>query len=149
MTIPNTISSLTGTWSSINHLWLDPSKPARTSDATAEICHILNNQTIEISYTWDIEDQPQAGRLLIQQNQAAEPIHAVWFDSWHMAHQFMVMSGKQTDKGIFLEGSYAAPPGPDWGWQITVETQERGWKLQMFNVTPDGQATLAVESIFK
>lgn len=146
MAIPSSISELSGKWQSINHLWLDPSKPARTSDSTAEVSQILNGQTLEIAYTWADKGKPQAGRLLINQTKDGEPVQAVWFDSWHMANQFMVMSGSQTENGVFLEGSYAAPPGPNWGWQIGIEVQDGGWRLQMFNVTPDGQADLAVEA---
>jgi hypothetical protein len=48
---------------------------------------------------------------------------------------------------ILLRGSYQAPPGPDWGWRITI-TANSGKDLQivMHNCTPEGAEELAVQA---
>jgi hypothetical protein len=49
--------------------------------------------------------------------------------------------------GISVQGSYPAPPGPDWGWRIVVEPREgAGFRLEMRNVTPEGEEAIAVEA---
>ncbi len=54
------------------------------------------------------------------------------------------------DKGaVRVKGSYAAPSGPDWGWQITIEPGQGSWRLVMHNVTPAGEAFLAVETVYQ
>jgi len=48
---------------------------------------------------------------------------------------------------ILLLGTYAAPPGPDWGWCISIATGEgERLNITMYNVEPGGIETLAVES---
>lgn len=146
MAILNSLKWLIGNWQGVNHLWLDPKKPARTSDSTADAGLILNAQTFEINYTWADLGQPQAGKLLLNQMQDDGTVHAVWFDSWHMAKHRMVLSGSESEHGVDLRGGYAAPPGPDWGWRIAIEAQNAtSWRLQMFNISPEGHEDLAVE----
>ena len=62
----------------------------------------------------------------------------------------MQLTGKtKPDGSAVVDGSYAAPPGPDWGWRITIQPLENEqFKLIMHNVTPDGAAMLAVEAVF-
>jgi hypothetical protein len=43
-------------------------------------------------------------------------------------------------------GSYAAPPGPDWGWRITIRSASPAeFQIVMHNISPDGQEDLAVQ----
>jgi hypothetical protein len=50
---------------------------------------------------------------------------------------------------VTLRGSYAAPPGPDWGWRIDLRPQGGDdLRMVMFNVTPEGQEELAVEAVY-
>lgn len=50
---------------------------------------------------------------------------------------------------IAVQGSYAFPPGPDWGWRIEI-TPEDGCSLRvlMFNISPDGHSQPAVEASY-
>ncbi len=38
--------------------------------------------------------------------------------------------------GINLEGSYSVASGPDWGWRITLQLDEKGYLQSM--TTPKG-----------
>jgi hypothetical protein len=50
---------------------------------------------------------------------------------------------------ISVRGSYAAPPGPDWGWRIEITPDNnRKLRIVMFNIQPDGQEALAVEASY-
>ena len=62
----------------------------------------------------------------------------------------MPCTGHPTSAGGFsVVGSYAAPPGPDWGWRVTIEpAQDDRFALVMHNITPDGKEHLAVEAAF-
>lgn len=48
-----------------------------------------------------------------------------WADLWHMYNEVMICQGVVGKNGslLFL-GSYAAPPGPDWGWRIGIEPHD-------------------------
>jgi hypothetical protein len=50
---------------------------------------------------------------------------------------------------LSVAGTYAAPPGPDWGWRITIEPQSpAAFRLRMYNISPAGPSDLAVEAIY-
>ena len=74
------------------------------------------------------------------------PTGAVWLDSWHMRNEIMICDGTRDDRGVVsLQGSYPAPPGPDWGWRIEIENHEgASLVMRMINVSPEGQEALAV-----
>jgi hypothetical protein len=69
-----------------------------------------------------------------------------------MLHDDAMMSctgSEQPDGTVSVIGHYAAPPGLDWGWRITIQPQTADqFKLLMHNITPDGEEMLAVEAIF-
>ena len=72
-----------------------------------------------------------------------------------MDHTLMVCRGDIDATSLNLLGTYAAPPGPDWGWRIVIRQSEAGsFILQMFNLAPDnqgrvdGKGDLAVETHF-
>lgn len=142
-----TLSNLSGKWHGKNLLWLSPDEPVRESEADAEISTIAQGQFTEIMYTWVFEGKAQEGRIILGQTPDSKAVKAVWFDTWHMMEQFMVCEGEVDDEGVvWVKGSYAAPPGPDWGWQISIETQKIDvFHLIMHNITPEGEAFLAVD----
>ena len=67
-----------------------------------------------------------------------------------MREEFMVCEGSAEDDGtVSFRGTYAAPPGPDWGWQITIEPKgEDAFRFLMYNITPEGEKELAVEVVY-
>jgi hypothetical protein len=101
---------------------------------------------IKIEYDWNLNDEPQGGIILLGVHENDE-VEASWLDSFHMADSFMILSGHLgNDQSVSLFGTYAAPPGPDWGWRILIERfAPLFWDIQMFNVPPDGNESLAFE----
>jgi hypothetical protein len=149
MSIPQKLAALTGRWQGTNQLWLDPSQPSTDSDSVLEISLTALGKFASFQYTWAYEGQAQAGLLIV--GSESEAAQAVWMDSWHMQDKFMVCEGEMQPTGAFsVKGTYAALPGPDWGWRIAVEPQDSGvLKFTMFNIAPDNQEFLAVETIFR
>ncbi len=51
---------------------------------------------------------------------------------------------------LSVQGTYAAPPGPDWGWRITLSLDEDNWlRLGMVNIFPDGKVVDAVDARYR
>ncbi len=68
----------------------------------------------------------------------------------HMSDKFMICQGAaEPDGAIVVRGSYAAPPGPDWGWRMVIGPGDGDtFRLIMYNISPDGQEDLAVEASY-
>ena len=82
---------------------------------------VAGGSFLQFDYDWTYEGEEQAGLLLFgydEENAAS----AAWVDSFHMSSKIMSCTGSAADGSAELSGSYAAPPGPDWGWRITIRS---------------------------
>jgi len=151
MAIPHELTPLLGRWQGRSKLWLSPKEPAWESDSSAEVSISVQGQFLQVNFTWYVEDEAQSGLILVRWTKKEESLKAVWFDSWHMREDFMVCHGKLTpEDSALVEGTYAAPPGPDWGWRIEmIPIDEKTFILRMHNIPPGGEAELAVETIYQ
>lgn len=140
---------LSGSWSGESRLWLHrPVEATYDSVMTATIEPALQRQALLVRYAWEIEGEPQEGLLVL--NQLAGIVAAVWFDSWHMTNSSMMLTGDaEAGRSVSVSGTYPVRDGPDWGWRILLEPRDGAHLiLRMFNVTPDGEEELAVETNF-
>ncbi len=144
------LAACAGRWRGSNRLH-DPhtGKPEDT-DSTAVLATLLGGKFIRLDYTWSYRGAAQEGSLLIGYQSEPGKATAHWIDSWHMSDGVMACEGAVEDDGsIAVRGSYAAPPGPDWGWRIVLRPADgSGLHIIMYNVTPDGREVLAVEATF-
>lgn len=139
------LGDLVGTWSGTSRLWLMPGEPGHDSDSVAEVESVAQGQFFILRYTWSYRGDPHDGMVIFPSGADDDPTRAIWLDSWHMANAIMVCDTMRDGDIISLQGSYAAPPGPDWGWRIEIEPAE-GPRLvtRMFNITPESEEALAV-----
>lgn len=153
MSIPKKLSSSMGTWSGTNRLHLGdwhPAGPLFTSDATAEVLERIGGQFLEIAYTWEFEGKGQEGLIILGGNNKTSAVNAFWTDSWHMAHQTMLCEGSELDDGsISVKGNYKVEGHPDWGWRSEINVDGDKLEYKMFNVSPEGEETIAVEMEMK
>ena len=85
--------------------------------------------------------------LLLGYSSQDDTATVAWADSFHMSARIMFCTGTAaTDEAIKLHGTYAAPPGPDWGWRIEIQSvSATELKIVMYNVPPEGPEDLAVQ----
>ena len=147
----NELTKLVGDWTGTNRLWLDPKAPAQESDATASVTLEARGQFATIRYTWAYDGDQCEGMLLVRLVDTPTKADVVWIDSWHMRNEFLVMRPDAVEGAIVSAlGSYPAPPGPDWGWRITLHSENPDVLLiAMHNITPDGEEAPAVEIALK
>ena len=140
------LEGLTGHWEATNRLWMQPGTPALESPTTASIALVAGGNLALIQYTWAEGGKPQDGLMAVVVGSKAATPRMTWVDSWHTAGQFMLLTDEPGDTAaVRVRGSYAAPPGPDWGWRIEIEAaHSESWQLRMFNITPAGQEAPAV-----
>ncbi len=120
------------------------------TDSTAKIELTARGRFIKIEYDWTFENLPQEGLILIGNENETDLIKAFWIDSWHLSDKFMVSEGHIGADGLIsLKGFYAVPNNQDWGWRTNIEAKSKDiFEIIMFNISPEGEETLAVEMMF-
>lgn len=152
MSIPKTLANLIGEWSGANRLFLFwIAESPFESESNALLAFSAQGRFLKLEYDWVYEGKPQEGLILIGKDRDSDLIKAFWIDSWHLNDKFMVSEGKAiTENMISISGFYTVPDNPDWGWRTVIETKnENAFKIIMYNVSPEGEETLAVEADYE
>jgi hypothetical protein len=148
MTIVEALNPFLGTWRGVNRLRLLPTDEYRESEAAATVSLAAQN-FVTVTYTWVEDGAPQDGMMLLASTAEPPGVTAVWVDSWHSSAAWMSFTGGiEADGVIRLYGSYAAPEGPDWGWQIHIESDGDTGRITMHNVVPGEDPYQAVEMAY-
>ncbi len=147
---PNGLLAARGLWRGTNCLQ-DPTtgRPDETP-STAAVTSVVGGRFGRIAYTWLYQNRPQEGELLVGYRARADEATVHWMDTWHTGDTVLACTGTAGDDGVVaVEGTYAAPTGPDWGWRIAIEPVGReSLRIVMHNVSPEGEVWPAVEAVF-
>ena len=147
------LAACVGSWRGTNRLEDPHNNIAEDSPATATVASVLGGRFVRMDYTWGYKGKPQEGSILFGCDPQEGTVAASWIDTWHMGRKMMACQGPATGDGtLSVRGSYAAPPGPDWGWRIDVTPGDpetgRALRMVMFNIWPEGKEELAVEATY-
>jgi hypothetical protein len=137
-----------GEWRGVNRLYESPDGPAEESASRVVVTPLLGGRFVRVDQWWACGGDEQEGSLLIGYEPKTGVATGHWIDTFHMGRKVMACSGAIRDDGtVDLRGSYAAPPGPDWGWRIVVGPDaDGGLEIVMYNVDPEGKEALAVRA---
>ena len=136
-----------GTWQGTSTLQ-DPGRlEPETTPSSLTITPLLSGRFVRLDYTWSYKGAAQAGSMLVGYQKLTGTLSLHWIDSWHNSDNVMAMSGPaDTSSLLTVRGTYPAPPGPDWGWQIALTPDLEGRiRIIMHNISPEGEAYPAVE----
>ncbi len=135
-----------GQWSGKSTLYL-PAKPPDVSESKLTVTPLLGGRFVRFDYTWtyhkDGAEKPQQASLLLGAEQAC------WVDTWHMSERMLICTvAGGADGAWWCLGSFAAPPGPDWGWRIECTPHgSGGLRIVMYCIEPGQErGDLAVEA---
>lgn len=144
------LSACVGNWRGTNTLQDPHTNVAVTSPTTATVAPTAGR--VRLDYTWAYQDKPQQGFLLFGADDATGVLTVKWTDTWHTNNRPMVFTGpKPPGTALSVRGTYAAPPGPDWGWRIDVTSDVEHLHIVMWNIWPQeqgGKEELAVEAVY-
>jgi hypothetical protein len=125
-----------------------PPAPANDSAASLSATTVAGGSFLQLNYSWTYEGEEQTGVLFFgydEENAAS----AAWVDSFHMSNKIMFCTGTAADGTVTVRGSYAAPPGPDWGWSMAIRSVSADeFQIVMHNISPEGEESLAVQAEF-
>lgn len=145
------LASYIGSWRGTSRLHMDPDSPGVTTESTLTAAPIAKGRFVQISYTWSHEGVPHEGTLMLGMHAKREEATGAWVDSWHQSNETLFLKGthekvKAAPSGrVSISGTFPAPPGPDWGWRIALESPAAGQLLMtMYVIEPEGQEHLAV-----
>jgi hypothetical protein len=150
MSVPESFAKLVGSWKGFNRLhvpWMEP--PVRETDSMAELSLKTQGKMLCLEYTWVYDGTPQDGIMLVSQDPKSDAITMIFTDSWHLGHTFMECKGTADENGnVNLKGYYSVPDHPDWGWRTEFTAGDDSFRFDMYNVSPEGEETIAVENEF-
>lgn len=152
MSAPGSLKKLVGRWTGTSRLfrpWLSPEESA--SESSASVALAARGRFATIEYTWEVDGEPQEGLLLIGSENGDGAVQAVWIDSWHMSDKSLTCLGGIDGAGVIdILGSYAAPPGPDWGWRTVIDPGEgASFEIVMYNISPEGEQMVAFRNRYE
>ena len=118
------------------------------SPSTVTVTPILDGRFVRLDDTWGCQGKPQEGSLLVGFDPKSGEISGHWIDTWHMGRAVLASKGTGAEGPIAVRGSYAAPPGPDWGWRIEITPEAEALRIRHTNIFPDGKEELAAEGVY-
>lgn len=142
--------ALIGEWTGTSQLYLEP-PPAKSlvSASQLSVTPVAGGSFLQFDYDWTYEGETQTGVLLLGSDED-DAASAAWIDSFHMSSKIMSCLGTARTSEADLKGIYEAPPGPDWGWRITIRSGSAGeLQIVMHNISPEGQEDLAVQAEYQ
>jgi Protein of unknown function (DUF1579) len=149
MNIPENFKKLAGEWNGSNRLFMSADEPGTESISTASVGFEVNEKFLKINYDWVYEGKKQTGLMLFCFAKDSN-ITSVWVDSFHQSGAFMNCIGTLENDKISVKSNYTQPEYADWAWRTTVEPiGENSFNFTMYNVSPDGNEDIAVESKFE
>ncbi len=143
-------AALSGEWEGTDQLYLEPPPAAAAVSASRlSVRAVAGESFLQFSYDWAFDGEAQSGVLLLgcdEENAAS----VAWGDSFHMSKKIMFCTGSVAEGAVDVRGSYAAPPGPDWGWRITIRSVTPDeLQIVMHNISPEGEEDLAVQADYR
>ena len=84
---------LEGEWAGTYKLWFSPTDPHLESKTSAGIKPGIRGTCVKVAYDWEYEEKTQEGLIVCAFNPNRELVRAAWFDSFHMANDFLGLRG--------------------------------------------------------
>ena len=147
MSLFERLAAAAGRWAGTSTLQDPKTGAPLASPSTLTVTPVLGGRFVRVDSTWDYLGDPQDGSLLVGFDPADGRATAHWVDTWHTGRTPIAFVGGADGGAISVLGTYAAPPGPDWGWRIAIVPGER-LRITHTNIDPDGRESPAVDAVY-
>ena len=130
--------ALSGSWQGHNRLQTAAADPIQESSSLLTVTPIENDTLVRIDQSWNYQNEPQTGSMLIGHDGNTGAITIHWRDTCHNATKIMQLHGQfETQRGLVATGHFAVGSGPDWRWRIEIRVSDQQLHIDMFCVNFD------------
>ncbi len=146
------LARMEGEWSGTTRVWFEPDKPpARESPQHGSLRSVLGGRFLLHEYSTSFDGKEQQGIALIGLHLDEGTFECAWIDSFHTGTAIMFSVAEAGDDPFAVLGSYGdGQGGPRWGWRTGIaQADDDTLVVSMFNVTPDGDESKAVETCYR
>jgi hypothetical protein len=145
MALTNALTQLAGGWKGTKTVWPGPDADAITSSVWLDARLAARGKFIIFAYDWTASGDAQQGELGFSLLSGAVTAQGWWIDSWHNDNAVMHLTGSASDENVvMLSGTFPAPDGPDWGWDIQISATETDLNIAMWVIPPGETGMLGV-----
>lgn len=145
MALTVAFTELAGGWKGTKTVWPGPDADVITSDLWLDARLAARGKFLVLSYDWTALEAPQQGELGLSLSDDLVNAQGWWIDSWHNDNAVMQLTGKAIDGSVvLLSGTFPAPDGPDWGWDIQIDAKTTEMDIVMWVRPPGEQGMLGV-----
>ena len=145
MALTDTFKQAAGGWKGSKTVWPGPNADAISSDVWLDARLAARGKFIVFAYDWTVTGEAQQGELGFSLASDGVTAQGWWIDSWHNDNAVMQLAGSATGNHVvMLSGTFPAPDGPDWGWDIKISTKETEMDIVMWVIPPGETGMLGV-----
>lgn len=144
------LGQLVGTWRGTTRVWFEPDTIADEAPVQATIRSVLGGRFVLHEYETTFMGELQLGLALYGWHIDRNGHEAAWIDSAHTGTQLMYSEAPTGDQRFAVLGHYGGhEDGAPWGWrtEIALDGDDR-LVIIAFNITPQGEESKAVETIY-
>lgn len=146
-----TLLSFIGDWIGTTKTFFEPGVLADESPWEGTITPVHHGMFVTHRYQGSLNGKPLTGMAMLGFNTTTRRFQCSWIDSFHNGSAMMFCEGLPDADGVNVMGHYAVADGSaPWGWRTTMELGSPDQLIiRMYNITPDGEEALAVETQYR
>jgi hypothetical protein len=138
---------LLGEWEGSTRTWFQPNQEPDVNQWRGVFTSLLDGRFVMHEYTGSLGEDSLHGYCIFGFNTMRSQYEVAWIDQFHMDTGMMFSSGKKTEHGFSVLGSYAIGGNqPDWSWRTDIRFVDDQLTISAYNITPDGQEHLGIET---
>jgi hypothetical protein len=147
--IHESLAKMTGSWTTKNKSWYDPSMPPRESTGTSEQEMILDGRILQEKHTGDMMGMPFKGLGLLGYNNFTQKFSSIWMDSTSTAILYFEGTASQDGKTVTMKSrSEDMVMGPMKFRSVTKLVDNDNYAFELYGTDKSGKESKMMEMLY-